>query len=85
MQEKTKEIRIIDEHVRAARALLRWTLDDLASKSGIDRTTLHRWESNKHKPTTATREAVKKAFEEAGIEFTNGSNPGVKHIRRPEA
>jgi transcriptional regulator with XRE-family HTH domain len=83
MQEKSKDIRIIDEHVRGARAMLRWTLDDLAARSGIDRTTLHRWESNKHKPTAATREAVKKAFEEAGIEFSNGGEPGVKHRKVP--
>jgi transcriptional regulator with XRE-family HTH domain len=85
MQGKKPEIRIIDEHVRAARGLLRWTLDELAERSGVGRMTLHRWENQQSTPTAATRAKVRKAFEEAGIEFTNGTNPGVKHIRKPEA
>ncbi len=83
MQEKNGKIRIIDEHVRAARGLLRWTLDDLAAKSGVGRATLHRWENNQVQPTAATRDAVRRAFEEAGIEFSNGGEPGVKRRKVP--
>ena len=81
MQEKTAEIRIVDGHVRAARGLLRWTLDDLAKRSGVGRMTLHRWENKQSHPTHATRTKVQKAFEDAGIVFTNGKEPGVK-LRR---
>jgi predicted transcriptional regulator len=68
------------ELVKAARMLLGWGQDDLAEKSGVS------WSRIKHleaKPGQlraypSTIAAIRTAFEDAGIEFSNGDSPGVK-------
>ena len=84
MQEKSLPIRITDEHVRAARGLLKWTLAELATKSGITEVTLNKWENRRTRPSAKTREQVRLAFEEAGIEFLNGGAPGVRRRKRKD-
>ena len=81
MQEKSPVVKITDEHVRAARGLLKWTLAQLAEKSGVTEVTINKWENGRTRPSANTRERIRIAFEEAGIVFTNGNSPGVK--RRP--
>jgi hypothetical protein len=71
---------ITSELIRAARALLRWEQRDLADASSISLPTIKRLEV---KPgmlgaQNATVEALRNAFEAAGIEFTNGDQPGVR-------
>ena len=83
MQEKKEAIKITVAHVRGARGLLGWNLADLAQKSGISAITISKWENNKSRPTNKTREAIQRALEEAGIEFSNGGEPGVKRRRLP--
>lgn len=83
MQEKKETIKITVAHVRGARGLLGWNLADLAQKSGISAITISKWENNKSRPTNKTREAIQRALEEAGIEFSNGGEPGVKRRRLP--
>ena len=78
MQEKTAKVRITVRHCKAARGLLDWTAAQLAEKSGVAVNTIHRWENHVHSPRQTTRDAIQKAFEEAGIEFSNGTAPGVK-------
>lgn len=80
MQEKSKPIVLNDGHVRAARGLLNWTLADLSARSGISAKTIQRWESNQHRPTQETRTRIRAAFEEMGIEFLNGGQPGVRLV-----
>ncbi len=72
------------EHVRAARALLKWTQEDLANRSNVTGNTINLWETGKVRPTEETKAQVRQAFEEAGIEFLNGGNPGVRLIRNRE-
>jgi transcriptional regulator with XRE-family HTH domain len=71
--------------LRAARALLRWSADDLAAKSKIGVATVRRAEATDAAPsiTEANLDALKRTLEAAGVEFTNGGQPGVR-LKRPE-
>lgn len=68
--------------VRAARAMLRWSAEDLAIHSRLGVATIRRVESNdgQLRATAANIEAIYNAFDLAGIEFTgqNYSSVGVK-------
>lgn len=57
--------------VRAARAMLRWSAEDLATRSRLGVATIRRIESNDGplKSTLANVEAIYNAFDLAGIEF----------------
>ena len=77
MQEKPGKIRISVRHVKAARGLLDWTVQQLAERANISAATIHNWENHRHQPQKVTREAIQKTFEDAGIEFSNGRRPGV--------
>jgi DNA-binding XRE family transcriptional regulator len=71
-------------HVRAARGLLKWTQEELANRAGVALATIGFWETEKVRPSEETKEQVRRAFEEAGIEFLNGGNPGVRLMRNTE-
>jgi transcriptional regulator with XRE-family HTH domain len=68
--------------LRAARAMLKWSLEDLSQKSSVGTTTLKRFESAESVPqgNLSTFNALKNAFEDAGIEFTGtpDSQAGVR-------
>lgn len=70
---------ITGSQLRAARALLRWSAEDLAEKSKIGVATVRRAEASDESPsiTEANLYALKCALEAAGVEFTNGGRPGV--------
>jgi transcriptional regulator with XRE-family HTH domain len=74
------------EQVRAARALLRWTVQDLAVAARIGVATIHRLEQTVG-PLSGrerTEEDLRRAFELAGIEFVGTPDePGVILRRRP--
>jgi hypothetical protein len=60
--------------------LLRWEQKNLASASKVSLATIKRLE---RKPGTVlanqvTLEAIRRAFLDAGVEFTNGDSPGVR-------
>ena len=64
---------------RAARAILKWSVRDLAAQAGIAFTTVHRFE----KTGTATASTVKKikaAFATCNVEITNGDGTGARLI-----
>ncbi len=73
---------ITSDQIRAARALLRWSGKELAEKSGIGFSTLMKMESEPGVPNSnfKTFDALKKAFEDAGVEFTGSpdSQAGVR-------
>jgi transcriptional regulator with XRE-family HTH domain len=73
---------ITSSQIRAARALLNWTRSELSERSGVGVSALMRFESADGVPAgnIKTIDAVKKAFEEAGIEFigTPDSQAGVR-------
>ena len=72
--------------IRAARALLRWSAEDLARKSLLSVATIRRAElSEKETSLTAANDlAVRRALEGAGVEFIdeNGGGPGVRLRKR---
>jgi transcriptional regulator with XRE-family HTH domain len=67
---------------RAARGLIRWTQDDLGREAGVSALTVRNFESEKSIPTRATLDVIRRAFERADVEFTNGDEPGVKLRKR---
>jgi hypothetical protein len=74
--------------IRAARALLRWSAEDLARESALGLNTIKRAElaEDKTSLTVANDLALRRALEAAGVEFIdeNGGGPGVrlkKHTR----
>lgn len=74
---------ISSSQVRAAKALLRWSGEDLASKAGVSLSTIRRVESSEGIPEAQnikTIMAIKKALEDAGVEFigTPDDRPGVR-------
>lgn len=67
--------------MRAARAMLDWTQPQLAEAAGVSVETIKRLERLEGEVTAtrvATIDAIEKALVKAGIEFTNGDEPGVK-------
>lgn len=65
---------------RAARGLIAWSQRNLAQKAGIGTVAVHQLENGTNSPRRATLEVVRRAFEEAGVEFItgNGGGPGVR-------
>ncbi|RWO16884.1 MAG: transcriptional regulator [Mesorhizobium sp.] len=69
------------EQMRAARALLDWTRDDLAERSGVSAPTIKLMETRgTERSVIATVNAVQVALEEAGVAFIpeNGGGAGVR-------
>ena len=68
--------------IRAARALLRWSAEDLARHSALSVATIRRAELTEGETsmTTANDLAVRRALEQGGVEFIegNGGGPGVR-------
>jgi transcriptional regulator with XRE-family HTH domain len=58
---------------------------DLAAKAGVSQLTVHQLEAGSTRPRRATLDVVRRAFEEAGVDFIdgNGGGPGVR-LREPE-
>jgi hypothetical protein len=73
---------ITSAQIRAARALLRWGVADLASSSGIGSATIKRLEAMEGVPSANLRTvtALQEALERAGIEFIGSptDGPGVR-------
>jgi hypothetical protein len=72
--------------IRAGRALLRWSADDLAKQSVLSVATIRRAELAEDQTvmTAANDLAVRRALEAAGVVFIdeNGDGPGVRLKKR---
>ena len=74
---------ITSRQVRAARALLARTQELLADKALVALTALKRLESDRLSVRDATRDAVRKALEAAGVVFlSSGRGEGVMLVRQ---
>jgi predicted transcriptional regulator len=62
--------------------MLGLTQTELAAKAGISKTALIAIETATSDPKASTLSAIQKALEAAGIEFTNGEQPGVRLKRQ---
>jgi transcriptional regulator with XRE-family HTH domain len=69
---------------RAARGLLNWNQDDLAEEASVSAVTVRNFENEKSAPQRSTLDVMRRAFENAGVEFTNGGQPGVRMRSRAE-
>jgi hypothetical protein len=74
--------------IRAARAALKWSAEDLARHSSVSLRTIRRAElTDRHTSLTAPNDlAIRRAFEAAGVEFIdeNGGGPGVRLKKRQQ-
>jgi len=70
--------------LRMARAAVGWGVRELAKKAGVTANTITRIE-NGADAKQSTIERVRSALEAAGIEFTNGDQPGVRLARAAAA
>jgi transcriptional regulator with XRE-family HTH domain len=72
---------IIASQLRAARGLLGWSQKDLATAAQVGRATIADFEVGKRAPYPRTLADLQRALEAAGVDFTNGGEPGVKMRR----
>ena len=61
-----------------ARKLLGWTRECLATRCDLYHTSLLRFEMGTWFPKSEGLASIQQALEEAGVEFTNEGEPGVK-------
>lgn len=71
---------------RAGRAMLNWSREDLAEKSGVSRQTLADFETEKRKPYDRTLADIVRVMEAAGLEFIpeNGGGAGIRFRNRAD-
>jgi transcriptional regulator with XRE-family HTH domain len=72
---------ITPEQMLAARALLRWTRDDLAAKSGVAAITALGFELRRTDPKVSTVQKWRRALEAAGVEFIDENAAGGIGVR----
>jgi len=66
--------------LRMARAAIRWGVRELAKKAGVAANTVTRIE-NGADAKQSTMDKLQRILEAAGIEFTNGDQPGLRLTR----
>ncbi len=74
---------ISSDQIRAAKALLRWSGEELANRAGVSLSTIRRVEASIGVPEAQNMKtivAIKKALEQAGVEFIGSPDdrPGVR-------
>ena len=71
---------IVPAQIRAARALLDWRQLDLVKASGVSDLTIKNFERGATHPHATTLDAMRRAFEAAGVIFVeeNREGPGVR-------
>jgi transcriptional regulator with XRE-family HTH domain len=72
---------ILPQQSRAARRLLDWTLADLADASSLGLSTVKNFEGSLRDTTAANLIAIRRALEDAGVEFIpakGGKGVGVR-------
>jgi transcriptional regulator with XRE-family HTH domain len=76
------------EQLRAARALVDWSREDLAERSGVSPNTVWGFEQGRSDPKLSTLNKWQRTLEAAGVEFIDdgarsdpGLGPGVRLLR----
>ena len=81
-----RSVPLTSAQIRAARALIRWSAEDLARETALSVATIRRAELAEVEisMTAANDLAVRRALEAAGVEFIdeNGGGPGVRLSKR---
>ena len=77
---------ITGSQIRAARALVRWSVEELAKRANVGVMTIRRAEAVDDYPSMLPNNAnaIRKALESAGVEFIaeNGGGPGIRSARK---
>ena len=76
---------ILPAHVRMARAVLNWSVRDLAERAGVNKNTVSRYETG-HEIMSSSLMSIEKVLKEAGIVFFEddkvlGTGVGLKKGR----
>ena len=74
---------ITGSQIRAARALLGWSQQDLADKAVLSETAVLKLETERADTRTSTIVKVRKSLEDAGIEFINRPDGASGVVLRP--
>ena len=64
--------------------MVSWNQNQLAEAANVSRMTVVEFEGERREPHGNNLAAIRTALEAAGVEFTNGGEPGVK-LRKAEA
>jgi transcriptional regulator with XRE-family HTH domain len=64
--------------LKEARQLVGWSLSVVGGKSNLSASTISFFETGRRRPSAPIVSKIRKAFEVAGVEFTNGGQSGVK-------
>ncbi len=75
---------MIEGQWRAARALIGWSQTALSEKIGVSSLTIKRMERSAGNVSDDVRNRARQALEAAGVEFTNGNQPGVRMRAKSE-
>ncbi len=73
---------ISPEQSRAGRGLLDWSQTELGARANLSESTIRDFEKGRRVPTANNLAAIRRALESAGVEFTNGEQPGVRLRKR---
>ena len=80
---------ITGSQIRAARSVLKWSIEELSDHSGVGARTIKRFEAANGIPPSrsSTLHDVKSALEAAGIEFigTPTDRPGIRLLIAPKS
>ena len=68
-------MRITGRQLAAARSLLGWSQEQLATAADVTGQTISNWESEQNMPRPGTIARVRAVIEDRGIEFLNGGRP----------
>jgi len=63
---------------RTARSLLEWSQIDLGARSNLSEGAVRDFEKERRPLSPKSLLIIRDAFEDAGVEFTNGIAPGVR-------
>jgi transcriptional regulator with XRE-family HTH domain len=69
---------ISPQQSRAARGLLDWSQTELGVRANLSESTIRDFEKGRRVPAINNLTAIRAALEAAGVEFTNGDQPGVR-------
>ena len=72
--------KVTGAQIRAGRAIVRWSAEELAEQAQIGVMTVRRAEATDDVPNLIPNnlDAIHRALEEAGVEFIDGELPGVR-------
>jgi DNA-binding transcriptional regulator YiaG len=74
------------EQCRAARGWLDWSQQELADRANVGISTVRDFEAGRRKPISNNLDAIRRAIESAGIEFTErGGQPSGIRLKARES